>query len=104
MILFDKHTWATALAVLLTLLAECSLAAIFLILYFVIYTMTGYEPLNTGLPVLIGKGILILVPGIYNAKKVIAGYKSNDSLTVSVFVGITIIYSLGILFLGGGGR
>ena len=104
MVIFKKKFWATVLSVVLTFFVECVYAIIFLMLYLTIYSITEYEPLNTGTPVLIAKGLLILPPLIYNTKKIIAAYKVRDFVSVFGFIGITISYSIGIIYLGGGGR
>lgn len=83
---------------------ECVFAGIFLMIYMAIYYATEYEPLNTGTPVFFFKGFLILLPSIYNIKKIITAYKAEDFATVFGFLSITIIYTTLIALLGGGGR
>lgn len=104
MVLFNKHFWKTALTITLTFFIECIFAAFCLVIYLVIYTITEYEPLNTGVLVLLIKGFLILLPSIYNFRKIIEAYKNKDFVTVLGFLVITVVYSICIVYLGGGGR
>jgi hypothetical protein len=104
MLILKKGFWTTVLAVLWVFFAECYFAFIFLMIYFAIYSATEYQPLNTGVPVLLVKGFLILAASVYNFKKIIAAYKANDFVAVFAFLGITIVYDICIAFLGGGGR
>jgi len=104
MVLFKKNFWTTVLSIAMTFLAECVFAVFFLMIYGAIYLATEYEPLNTGTPVWFAKGFLILLPSIYNAKKLIAAYKAKDFVAAFGFLGITIVYSILIVLLGGGGR
>ncbi len=104
MVLFKKNFWTTVLSIALTFFAECVFAMLFLMIYLAVYYTTEYEPLNTGTPVLFAKGFLILLPTIYNIKKIIPAYKAKDFVAVFGFVGITIVYSTWIAFMGGGGR
>lgn len=104
MVLFTKNFWTTVLSIVLTFFVECVFAGIFLMIYMAIYYATEYEPLNTGTPVFFFKGFLILLPSIYNIKKIITAYKAEDFATVFGFLSITIIYTTLIALLGGGGR
>jgi len=104
MILFKKSFWTIVLSVILTFVIECLFAVLFLIIWASIYYTTEYEPLNTGTPVLLAKVFLILVPFVYNVKKIVAAYKAKDFVTVVGFLGITIVYSVLITLPSGGGR
>lgn len=88
--------------VTLTFLVECFLTLVFFMIYGAIYYATEYEPLNTGSPVLFVKAFLILLTSIYNVKKMVAGLKAKDFVTAAGFVGITLVYSVLIAFLGTG--
>ena len=104
MLIFKKSFWTTVANVSSVFFAECLFAIIVLMIHLAIYSATEYEPLNVGVPVLLVKGFLILVASVYNMKKLIAAYKTNDFVAVFGFLCITIVYSTCIAFLGGGGR
>ena len=104
MIVFKKQFWNTVLSIALTFSVECVFALLFLLIYVSIYYATDYEPLNTGTPVLFVKGFLILLPSIYNIRKVIEAHKARDFFAVFGFLVISIVYCICIVFLGGGGR
>lgn len=105
MILFKKTFWTTVLSIALTLLGECVLAILLImIIWGSIYYPTEYEPLNSGTPVLFVKGFLILLSSIYNIKKTIAAFETMDLIAVFGFITITIAYSGLFAFSGGGGR
>ena len=104
MVLFTKKFWATILSITFTFFAECLFAGIFLLIYLAIYYATDYEPLNTGAPVFFAKGFLILLPSVYNIKKIITAYKAKDFVATFGFLNITLLYSACIALLGDGGR
>ena len=99
-----KNFWTIVLSIAFVFFTECFLAGLFLFIYMAIYFATEYEPLNSGNPVLFVKRFLILLPSIYNIRKIIAAFKVKDFIVVLGFVCITIVYSILIAFLGGGGR
>lgn len=104
MVIFNKNFWSTVLSVVLTLIVECVLTGVFLVIYAAIYYTTGHEPLNSGTPVLFMKGFLILLVSIYNSKKIIASYRAKDVVAAFGYLAITMGYSILIILPSGGGR
>ncbi len=104
MISFKKTFRTTVLSITLTLFVECFLAFLLIMIWAAIYYVTEYEPLNSGASVWFVKGFLILLPSIYNVKKINAALKVKDFVAVVGFIGITVVYSILIALLGGGGR